>query len=136
MVFSKKVKTKSDLNSLALETGASIEGAAGTKFNAQKRQAAKPKRLEKNPDAVQLPKAEPPPAPPAPDPGIAALAIQIEAASKGHLMMMAELKKQISEIQMNAAEPPMEWEFEFIRDDSGFLINLLAHGARPTKTLN
>ena len=138
MIYGKTVKTKADLNALALETGASVAGDKG-KFNVEKRQALKPKRLEKDPDAMQIQKAPvpaPESAPPVPDPGSVLVAEKIDASSKATVMMLAELKKQMAEIQMHSPELITDWDFKFIRDDEGVLTNLLAHGTVPVKVLN
>jgi len=121
MVFTKNVETKADLDAHALDSGASV--SKGTKtFNTEKRKITKPKRLEKNPDAVQLPKPAPKPAPPPPpDPGLTALANQVGNASKVTAEILEGIREQLSRPQVGAAAPPIAWDFEFIRDDKGYL---------------
>jgi hypothetical protein len=136
----KRVKTKADLNSMALSSGASVSNQAGQKFNSSNMVAKPTKRLEPDPEAKQIPKTpkpEPKPEPPVADPGSVLVAEKIEAAAKGNAMMIAELKKQISEIKFSEDRPLLEWNFDMIRDDKGYLIRIKACCAEPVKrTLN
>jgi len=125
----KSVKSKRVLNKMALAAGASVTDERGAKFNTAKKVAAPRKRLEKNQET-------PPPKPTGPDPGSRLVAEKIEAGNKGIVMMLAELKEQMSEIQMQAYEPITDWDFEFIRDDRGYTTNLLAHGSVAPKVIN
>ena len=64
------------------------------------------------------------------------IADQIEQSSNNMLVMMASLKEQISEIRIEAAQPPTEWEFEFIRDRNDNLTKIKAKAITQTKRLN
>ena len=131
----KTVKSKSDLNRMALAAGATVTGKGGSKFNSTKQQSKPIPRLEKNPDAKQIPKA-PEPKPIGPDPGSRLVVESVQAAAKANLMMLAELKEQMQRFQGQSHEPITDWEFEFVRDDKGYLIRMLAHGTAPVKVLN
>lgn len=134
MVYSKTVKTKAALNALALDTGASV--AKGPKqFNAEKRRAAKPKLLEKNPDAVQLREPETPS--PVSEPDFKILADQIAESSKTNAGILEGIREQISQIQLNSTQQIIAWDFDFIRDDNGYLEHIRADAEfAPKETLN
>lgn len=127
----KSVKSKADLNKLALSAGATVTGSSGQKFNTSKKKAVARPRLEKNPDAKPIPPKpapEAPPAPVVPDQGEVARAI--ESAGKAHVMMLAELKSQMAAIQINEGGRPTEWIFDMIRDDKGYLTRIVATAGR------
>ncbi len=136
----KSVKTKSDLNALALSSGATVADEGGRKFNESRTEAKSPKRLEKDPNARQLPRAPkpapPPPKPTGPDQGAILVAEKIVEGTNKTVMILAELKKQMTEIQMQSRELITDWDFSFIRDDKGVLTNLRAHGTAPVRVLN
>jgi hypothetical protein len=84
---------------------------------------------------MPAPKPEPP-SPPVPDPTMVKVAENVIEAGKANVMMLAELKQQISEIQLMSADPVTRWEFDFIRDDKGYLQRVIANGAPEVKRLN
>ena len=131
----KTVKSKSDLNRMALTAGATVTGKSGSKFNSTKQQSKPVPRLEKNPDAKRIPKA-PEPKPTGPDPGSRLVSESVQAAAKANVMMLAELKEQMQSFQAQSYEPITDWDFEFVRDDKGYLIRMLAHGTVPGKVIN
>jgi hypothetical protein len=133
-MLTKKVKTTRDLNEMALTKGATVKGKGGQQFNTEQKQATKPRRLEPNPDAKQIP--QPPAPPPGPDPGAKLIAEKIGDIGSSNAKMLQEIKEQISRIQMTAAEPITHWNFDFIRDDKGYLVRLVADAGPQTKTLN
>lgn len=133
----KKVKSREALNKQALASGATVTDGAGQKFNASKTVAKPIPRLEKDPDAKQIPPAPPAPEPePGPDAGSVLVADKIMQASKVSAMMIAELKKQISQIQLSNERPILDWDFEFIRDNKGYLTRIKAHAEIVQPTLN
>ena len=136
MVYTKKVKSKADLNELALETGASVVDTGGQQFNVEKKQASKARRLEKNPDARQIPIPEPIPEPVKADPGMALLAEKIENTGKEMVNILSELKQQISKIRLQVDHPILDWDFEVLRDNKGYLTNIIAHATVVKPTLN
>lgn len=130
----KTVKDPAALKALALKSGATVMDDSGKAFNTKKRKAAPPKRLE---PVVPMPEPKPePPAPPEPDPALVAVGNNILEAGKANVMMLSELKKQISEIQFMSADPITHWDFEFIRDDKGYVQRLVAQGTPEIKRLN
>ena len=133
-MLTKKVKTTAALNDLALSKGASVQAPGGQQFNTEKKRASKPKRLEKNPEAKQIPK--PPAPPPGPDPGMKMISDKIVDVGQTTATMLEQIREQIAGIQMNAPEPITNWAFDFIRDDKGYLIRLVANAMPQTKTIN
>jgi len=138
----KKISSKLDLNATALKSGASVTNGDGKTFNSGKKTAVKrpiaeeppePKKLEK---AVKLEKPMPPLNPEAADEGSKMVAESLNSMSKANVMMLAELKSQIAAIQFNAAQPVTDWEFDFIRDDKGYLVKLLASAKTDKRTIN
>ena len=129
----KTVKDRSALNKMALKSGAKVTGESGGQFNTAKKKAAAPRRLEPE---VPLEKPTPAPKPAPPDAGSVKVAQTIVDAGKTNATMLLQIKEQIAKIQMNAPEPITHWEFQFIRDDKGYLVRLIADGAAPIKTLN
>ena len=130
----KTVKTRSDLNSLALSSGATVTSDSGQKFNTQKKRAVKKKRLEPVENNTGLKPALPEVK--KSDPGPQIIANAVESAAKANLMMMAELKQQISQIQLKSAMPITEWEFDMIRDGKGYLTTIKARAGAPSGRLN
>jgi hypothetical protein len=129
----KTVKDTAALNALALKSGATVTGG-GQKFNTSKKKAVPTKKLE---PAVPMPAPKPePPPPPVPDPTMVKVSENVIEASKANVMMLAELKQQISEIQLMSADPVTRWEFDFIRDDKGYLQRVIANGTPEVKRLN
>ena len=136
MAVVKKVKSKADLNSMAMSSGATVIDNNGRKFNSAQSRTKPIKRLEPNPDAQKIePTPIPPPVPKA-DPGSILVAEKIEAAAKGNAMMIAELKHQLSQVSFHAEKPIMEWTFDMIRDDKGYLTQVRAHAEVINPTLN
>jgi hypothetical protein len=133
-MLTKKVKDTAQMNEMALSSGGKVTGEDGQQFNSQKKQAVKPRRLEKDPDAVQLPTAPEPP--PGPDAGSKLVSDKIVAVGTSTAMMLQEIREQISKIQIDAPEPITHWEFIFERDSKGYLVRLIADGGAPTKLLN
>jgi len=130
----KILKSKSELNKMALSSGASVTDKSGARFNAAKKTAQPVKRLESK-SAVKETEQTPTP-PPITDTGSMAIAKAIEAAAIRTSKLINDLGKQMGEIQMQAYEPITEWDFEFVRDSEGYLVRLLAHGSAPIKTIN
>jgi len=60
----------------------------------------------------------------------------LTSMSKANVMMLAQLKEQIASIQLNAAQPITDWEFDFIRDDKGYLTRLTASAKTDKRTIN
>jgi len=138
----KKISTKADLNAMALKSGASVTNGDGKTFNSGKKTAVKrpaieeppvPKKLEK---AIKPEKPTPPLNPETADEGSKIVAESINSMSKANVMMIAELQKQIAAIQFNAAQPITDWEFDFIRDDKGYLVKLIASAKTDKRIIN
>jgi len=138
----KKITSKENLKDMALNSGATITDSKGKTFNSTKKQAIKrpkpaepetPKKLEK---AEPAPKPEPPLNPETADEGSKMVAESLNTMSKANVMMLAELKSQIAAIQFNAAQPVTDWEFDFIRDDKGYLVKLIASAQTDKRTIN
>jgi hypothetical protein len=129
----RSVKDPAALNALALKSGATVT-SDGQKFNTSKAKGVPQKKLE---PAVPMPAPKPePPSPPVPDPTMVKVAENVIEAGKANVMMLAELKQQISEIQLMSADPVTRWEFDFIRDDKGYLQRVIANGTPEVKRLN
>lgn len=133
----KKVKTTKELQQKALNKGASLSASDGGQFNASmKKQAAKmPPKMERQP------KNEPPePAKLVLDEGtedaLNAIAESLDGRNESLLAILTDIKEQISKIQFEAAQPVLDWEFDFIRDKSGFLTKLKARGVMDKKLIN
>ena len=145
----KRVKTKADLNKMALSTGARLESTAGKRFNSAGAKAKPlppeapgPKRLEKAefrdlpPPAPPPPPALPPPVAAVSDESINILADKIEQAGNVNAEMLVGLRQQITEIQFHSERPVLDWDFEFIRDSKGYLARIKAHAEIVKPTLN
>ena len=141
----KKITSKKELNSMALASGAMVTDSSGKKFNSKKKTAVKrpaviepepPKKLEKA-EPKPRPVIAPPSKPAGPDEGSRLVADSVNQSSKAMVMMISELKKQISEIQFNATQPILEWDFIPERDaKTGYLTRLKAKAIMPKITLN
>lgn len=138
----KKITSKADLNAMALKSGASVTNSDGKTFNSGKKTAVKrpvieespaPKKMEK---AVKPEKPVPPLNPEAADEGSKMVAESLNSMSKANVLMLAELKSQIAAIQFSAAQPITDWEFDFIRDDKGYLVKLLASAKTDKRIIN
>jgi hypothetical protein len=129
----KTVKSNADLNKMALRTGARVEDESGNQFNTEKKKAVAPRRMEPE---VPLEAPPPPPKPEKPDLGSVKVAETIVDASRTSATMLQQIKEQISKIQLTAPEPITHWEFDFIRDDKGYIVRLIADGGAPIKILN
>ena len=141
----KKIASKENLKSMALETGAMVTDSTGKKFNAGKKTAVKKPVIEeeevKPVETLEKPvlkKAEPkqPPKPTGPDAGSKLVAETMVSMSRANVLMLAELKSQIAAIQFNAAQPITDWEFDFIRDDKGYLVKLTASAKTEKRIIN
>ena len=138
----KKISSKADLNAIALKSGASVTSSTGQTFNSGKKTAVKRPAIEEPPAPKKLEKAVVPEKPIPPlnqekaDEGSKMVAESLNSMSKANVMMLAELKSQIAAIQFNAAQPITDWEFDFIRDDKGYLVKLLASAKTDTRTIN
>lgn len=132
-VMKKSVKSRSALKQLALESGASIKDGSA-QFNAGKQKVVPKKRLEpRNEPEVKAPGPEPIPEPVA-DKGSELVAQSLDQMSKATTMMMAQLKSEIAAIKLQAAEPPIGWDFDFIRDTkTGYLEKVSAIAIFPDK---
>lgn len=146
-MMKKKIASKADLTDLAMKTGATVTSEGGQKFNTAKKKAAKrkpepkpveePKKvLEKAAPKPKIEKPKPPLNPETPDKGSILVAETMAEMSKANVMMLAELKSQIAAIQFNAAQPITDWEFDFIRDDKGYLTKLIASAKTDKRTIN
>lgn len=138
----KKISSKADLNAMALKSGASVTDGGGKTFNSGKKTAIKrpvieeppaPKKLE---PVVKPEKPVPPLNPEKADEGSKMVAESLNSMSKANVMMLAELKSQIAAIQFNAAQPITDWEFDFIRDDKGYLVKLIASAKTDKRVIN
>ena len=139
-----KVASKSALNEMALKSGAMVTDSSGKKFNSSKKTAIKrppepepPKRLE-----AAEPKPQPPP-PPKPlqieglNEGAEIVARSVDDASKATVMMMAELKRQIADIQFHAPQPILDWVLTFDRDSkTGYTNSVRIKAVMEKPTLN
>jgi len=141
----KKISSKADLNAMALKSGASVTDTTGKTFNSGKKTAIKRPTIEEPPAPKKMEKAVKPekPAKPVPplnpekaDEGSKMVAESLNSMSKANVMMLAELKKQIAAIQFNAAQPITDWEFDFIRDDKGYLVKLIASAKTDKRVIN
>jgi hypothetical protein len=73
------------------------------------------------------------------DPAIIDVSKNIVEAERSNVMMLNELKRQVSEIQLMTPDPITRWQFDFIRDDKGYLQKCIAEGqpdAGVKKVLN
>jgi len=141
----KKISSKKELDTMALASGAMVTDSSGKKFNSKKKIAVKrppviepepPKKLEPA-EVKQKPVIAPPPKPVGPDAGSKLVAESVSQASKATVMMISELKRQISEIQFNAAQPILEWVFDFERDSkTKYLTQIKAKAVIVKPTLN
>jgi len=129
----KTVKTTSDLNKMALRTGARVEDESGNQFNTEKKKAVPPKRLEPE---VPLEAPPPPPKPEKPDLGSVKVAETIVDASRTTATMLQQIKEEIANVQLTAPEPITHWEFTFVRDTKGYIVRLVADATAPIKILN
>ena len=129
----KTVKDPAALNALALKTGAKVTDGSGTQFNTSQVKAEPQRRLEPE---VPLPAPTVAPKPEKPDLGSVKVAETIVEVSRTNATMLEQIRDQISKIQMTSADPITRWEFEFIRDDKGYLTKLIADGVTPMKVLN
>lgn len=131
---------------MALKSGAMITDDAGKKFNASKKKSAKlppePTPPPAPPEPKRMQKAEAPPKPPVPlnpttaDEGSKMVAESLNSMSKANVMMLAELKAQISAIRFDAAQPITDWEFDFIRDKNNYLTRITATAKTSKRTIN
>ena len=137
----KTVKSRSDLNSMALKQGATVE-LGSDKFNTSRNKAAPRKRLEPNPEAkVVAPPPPPPPPPPTVDPteGSKILADKLDEVSAAHIQMMGDLRQEISMIKglpPSTAPRVLKWDFEIVRDNKGYLTKLQARATEQKPILD
>jgi len=143
----KKITSKKELNMMALSSGAVVTDSTGKKFNSSKKTAHKkpveikpeePKRLEKAaqkdkpayipPQVIEKPKE--------PDKGLMVIAEKMDDMSRTNAALMAGLMEQISKIQLQSASPVMEWKFDFIRDDKGYMASIHAKAVINKMALN
>jgi hypothetical protein len=129
----KTVKDPAALKQMALKSGAKVSDGSGNQFNTSKVKAAAPKRMEPE---VPMPEPTVAPKPEKPDAGSMKVAETIVDVGKSNATMLEQIKDQIANIQMKAAEPITHWEFDFIRDDKGYLVRLIADGSAMRKVLN
>ncbi len=140
----KKITSKKDLNSMALSSGAMVTDSSGKKFNSKKKTAYKlppepapEKRLEPTePKPKPAYVAPPKPDPIKPDENLLVVANKIDDMSKTNAVLMAQLMKEISRLSFSAAMPVMEWDFNFTRDNKGYLTNIHATAIEQKPTLN
>jgi len=138
----KKIQSKAALHEQALKSGAMVTDEKGKNFNSQKKTATKRPKPEEPPAPKKLEKAVKPEKPIAPlnpstaDEGSKMVVDSLEAMSKANALMMAELIQQISAIKFNASQPITDWEFDFIRDNKGYLVKLLASAKTDKRTIN
>jgi hypothetical protein len=155
----KTVKSAAALKKMALEAGATITSADGQKFNATRQQGVKraasdredpvveaaPKKVavkKKAPKRLE-PKGVKPQAEPTVesgklvvDDGATLVAQKIEEIGHTNAMMLKQLTMQIAEIQLQVNDPILDWDFEFVRNDQGYLTNIKAHAEIVKPTLN
>lgn len=86
-------------------------------------------RLKKRQVTVQ-PEAE------KPDSGSKLLAEKLDSMSRENVMILQELKDEISKIKLESAMPPVKWIFDIERDNNGYLKRITAHADREKVTLN
>ena len=132
----KSVKDTAALNALALKTGAKVTSDSGQTFNTEKKKAVPQKKLEPMVPMAPMPKPTVAPKPEKPDLGSVKVAETIVEVGRTNATMLEQIRDQISNIQMTSADPITRWEFEFIRDDKGYLTKLIADGAPEVKRLN
>lgn len=127
----KTVKSKGDLDKLALSKGGVVTDEEGNKFNSSGVTARPEKRLEPLPQ----PKKK---SPPEPDPGMVMIADAMTDANKATLMLFAELKAQMKTMHAGAqVEQTLitEWDFDFVRDEKGYLSKVKAQAFSYGKPL-
>lgn len=107
----KRVASKSALNEMALTKGATITSESGARFNAAKDKPSgrMPAKAKSKPQAKTETKAAPS--------DTMAIVEQMKESNASLVAALADLKGQISAIQMNAKEPITDWEFDIIRDE-------------------
>jgi len=138
----KKIQSKAALHKQALKSGAMVTDGKGKKFNSGKKTAVKRPTIEEPPAPKKLEpivkpeKPVPPLNPEKADEGSKMVAESLNSMSKANVMMLAELKNQIAAIQVNAAQPITDWEFDFIRDDKGYLVKLIASAKTEKRVIN
>jgi len=134
MTVKKVLKSKSELKKMALSKGARITDASGNIFNDKRKKTAAGEKIPE-PEKKELPAPAPKPVIAGPDAGSKLVAEKIETSGHDTVVMLENLRKQIADIQMNAAQPPMEWVFDFERNEQGYLTRIVAT-ADSKKTLN
>lgn len=125
--ITKKVKSSKDLNKFALREGAEIKSQNGKVFNAGG------EKLDRKPLVRSTPKK-----PEKPSMDAELLASTAEKVASDNRKVLTEIKNQIAAIKFEAAEPPMEWVFDIIRnDDEAMSIKQIrAKAIFPKRTLN
>jgi hypothetical protein len=129
----KTIKDPAALHKMALKSGARVKADGGNEFNTASVKAEPAPMME-----PEVP-YEPPPAPPEPekpDLGSVHVADKIVDAGARTATMLQEIRDEIKNIQISAAEPITHWIFTFERDDKGYLIRLIADAEPSLKTLN
>jgi hypothetical protein len=142
----RKVKSISDLNNLALKSGSKISNKSGKVFNSSKKKVEMRPIPEPAPMPAPMPepvpapiKKDPLPLPAAPDlnsKAIMSLSESVTDATRANVMMLAELKSAIISTQTQAPGPVLNWEFDMIRDDKGYLVKVKANAVMVKPTLN
>jgi hypothetical protein len=138
----RKVKSISDLNNLALKSGSKISNKSGKVFNSSKKKVEMRPIPEPAPMPEPIPvpiKKEPMPLPAAQDlnsKAIMSLSESVTDATRANVMMLAELKSAIISTQTQAPGPVLNWEFDMIRDDKGYLVKVTANAVMVKPTLN
>lgn len=81
--------------------------------------------------------ARKPEKPDGPSEGDKLIVEQMEKSRASMIEIMRDLKQQISEINLQAAMPITDWEFDFIRDKKDVLLKIKASGTpHDIKRLN
>lgn len=69
-------------------------------------------------------------------PGDRLVAGAIEKLLQNQAAVIEELKDAINNIQLQTAQPVLDWDFQFIRDELGMVEHIKAHAIIDQKTIN
>lgn len=122
----KKAIKRSELDATAMKLGATVTRSNGQKFNTSKKKitpmAARPakKAASPAPAPIESPKVDQ-----------KEVVTAIASASADMQKVIEELRQQIAAIKFEAAQPPTEWLFDFVRNEQGYVTQIKASAPKP-----
>ena len=131
----KRVKTKADLERMALARGAVISGPNGVKFNSDRETSiARPKAVAPTRPAVvsEKPKAPAPAAPADQNAGLRESMREIAASITANSMVTQDLIEQMQKqkpLPAPGKTPARKWFFDVERDSRGLIKRIVATNA-------